>query len=231
MIRIALIVLLLVPAAFSSVLSRQPGALAAQAQVAPSQGEIPAPEAGLPPGQQLKRDLPEFRSPQGGSNTKEIPLPEVFRGCWSGTVPQVDSMVRLSPSTEPIGWLTKSYKLCYKQIGYGGKWQLTFAQGGVAERWRVSDERQSIEVKSVSRDNRAELGAYLHFRAPRIDAFTGLPSGIIDAVDELTHLSCHVLPGNDVLAVHAEVYVEQDRHPFISITWHATFWRSGERND
>ncbi len=231
MTRIDLIVLLPLVVTFSSVLSREPGALAAQAQVAPSQGEVPAPEAGAPSGQQLKPGIPEFLTPQRGSNTREIPLPEVFRGCWSGTVPRVDSMVRLSPSTEPIGWLTKSYRLCYKQIGYGGKWQLTFAQSEVAERWRVSDQRQSIEVQSVSRDNRAELAAYLHFRAARIDASTGLPSDVIDAVDELTHLSCHVLPGNDVLVVHAQVYVEQDRHPFVSITWHTRFWRTGQGSD
>lgn len=205
---------------------------AGQVQVAPSQTQqsqiVKPDDAPSPRG----RSQGAFGLPtEKGSNTREIPLPVVYRGCWTGTVPRIDSMVHLGPSTQPVGWLTKSYTLCYKQIGYGGRWHLTFAEGGVAERWRVSDERQTIKVESVSKGNRALLRAYLHFRAPRVNALTGAASGIIDTVDELTHLHCQVLPGTQLMLVRAEVYVQQDGQPFLNITWHTTFRRTAEATE
>ena len=60
-----------------------------------------------------------------GSNIREIPLPEIFRGCWAGEVSEVDSITPLSPDAVHVRWLTKLYKLCYKQVGAGDRWHLT----------------------------------------------------------------------------------------------------------
>ncbi|MGH7932556.1 MAG: hypothetical protein ACREQN_05245 [Candidatus Binataceae bacterium] len=159
-----------------------------------------------------------------GSNTREIPLPKIFRGCWNGAVPQVDSLEQLDTSGGGIQWLTKSYTLCYEQIG-AAHWKLTFAEGSVAEHWRVTDERQHIEVKTVDGPNRAHLVAYLHFRAPQVNAFTGTATGQINTMDELTHLECNILPGGNVMQVRAQVFVENDEHPYAEITWHTDFQR------
>ncbi len=121
-------------------------------------------------------------------------------------------------------WLTKSYLLCYKQAGYNGKWQLTFAEGRVADRQQVSNQRQLIKVKSVSGANRAELTAYLHFRAAAVGVF-GMPSGVVNTMDELTHLQCHVEPSRQRMSVQAKVFVENDGRPYANITWHADFIR------
>ena len=94
-----------------------------------------------------------------GSNTREIPLPEIFRGCWAGEVPGVDLMTPLTAAATHVQWLTKLYTLCYKQVGGGDRWRLTFVETSVAQRSMVSDQRQSISVKSVAGRDRAELTA------------------------------------------------------------------------
>jgi hypothetical protein len=163
-------------------------------------------------------------APQG--NIREIPLPELFRGCWSGSVYSLDSMQPLSPDTGRLIWLTKTYTLCYKQAGYNGKWQLTFAESAVADRREVSDQRQSIRVKSVSGPDRAELTAYLHFRTHGFAGFGGIarPS----TLDELTHLHCNVQRKRNLMTVSAAVFVETNGEPYAEVTWHTNFFRTGE---
>jgi hypothetical protein len=199
-------------------------AYAGQVQVVPSQ-QKPAvthlPQAQTTPDQAQTIPL----TPGSGSNMREIPLPEVFRGCWAGEVPEVDSITPLSPEATHIRWLTKSYTLCYKQFGYGGKWHLTFAEGAVAERAVVSEQRQSIRVKSVDGRDRAELTAYLHFRAPQLNPI-GMATGMVDTLDELTHLHCAVTPDNSAMEVRAEVFVEKDGESWATIKWHTRFMRT-----
>jgi hypothetical protein len=129
-----------------------------------------------------------------------------------------------------IIWLTKLYTLCYKQAGYGGRWQLTFAESSVAQRHQVSDQRQLIQVKSVSGSDRAQLTAYLHFRAPQLNGL-GMPTGVINTVDELTHLDCNVLPGADVMEVRAAVFVENDNRPEANVVWHTRLARTASRSE
>jgi hypothetical protein len=160
--------------------------------------------------------------PQG--NTREIPLPQVFRGCWSGSVPTLDSVRPLRPDAVNLLWLTKTYTLCYKQAGYSGKWQLTFAESRVANTREASDQRQAIKVKSVSGPNRAELTAYLHFRTHPIVTFWTARRA--DTLDELSHLHCDVIPERDRMAVRAVVFVERNGEPDVSLTWHANFFRA-----
>jgi hypothetical protein len=147
-------------------------------------------------------------------------------------VPRVDSIEPLSPEMGRLIWLTKTYTLCYKQAGYGGKWQLTFAESAVADRQEVSDQRQVIKVKSVSGPGRAELTAYLHFRTRGFSWFGGIarPS----TLDELSHLHCDVHAGGDVMAVNAKVFVETDGEPYAEVSWHTNFLRlhasGGQKN-
>lgn len=197
-----------------------------QIQTLPSQQDIPPPQVTQPPAlQQPGESMPHPPiTPGGQGNTREIPLPEVFHGCWSGDVARVDSIVPLGPDTGRIVWLTKSYTLCYKQT-YKGRWQLTFAEGSVSDATEVWDQRQSIQVKSVSGPERAKLSAYLHFRAPRLSMF-GQPTGGINTLDELTSLDCVVVPGGGEMEVRARVFVEMDDTPYAQIMWHTRLLRT-----
>ena len=160
-----------------------------------------------------------------GSNMREIPLPEIFRGCWAGEVAAVDSMTPLTPEAVHVRWLTKLYKLCYKQVGAGDRWHLTFAETSVAQRSMVSDQRQSVSVKSVAGGDRAELTAYLHFRAPQVNLFD-LPSGVVNTLDELTQLHCTVTPDHSAMDVQAEVFVENNGESWVKMTWHTRLLRT-----
>jgi hypothetical protein len=130
----------------------------------------------------------------------------------------------LSPDMARLIWLTKRYTLCYKQAGYNGKWRLTFAAGEVADGREVSDQRQSIRVKSVSGPDRAELSAYLHFRTHGFTGFGGMarPS----TLDELAHLHCSVQHEQDLMTVSAAVFVETNGEPYAEVTWHTNFFRT-----
>jgi hypothetical protein len=219
--------------AFSTDLGLRPAILARaqQVQILPSQQK--------PSGEDLPRDQPAPSQsetipsmPQHpampdnpGSNVREIPLPEIFRGCWVGEVPAVDSMTPLSPDAVHVRWLTKLYKLCYQQVAAGDRWHLTFAETSVAERSIVSDQRQAVSVKSVAGRDRAELTAYLHFRAPQLNLFD-LPSGVVNTLDELTQLHCAVTPNHDAMEVQAEVFVENNGESWVQITWHTRLLRT-----
>jgi hypothetical protein len=203
-------------------------ALAAQVQTLPSQ-QIPETPRSAP---LFRRQLPEspglrLQLPTAQGNTREIPLPRVFRGCWSGFVDSLDSIRPLNPDLGRLIWLTKTYTLCYKQAGYKGKWQLTFAKGAVAAGREVSDQRQAIKVDSVTGPDRAELTAYLHFRTQGFVGFRGVarPS----TLDELTHLHCEAHPAQNLMFVRAEVFVETNGEPYAEVTWHANFFRTGEQ--
>lgn len=203
---------------------------AGQIKTLPSQQNLPLPQPELPPPgtqnqpQQNESTIPpQFPGTQGA--TREIPLPQVFRGCWRGSVPQIDTLTPIDPDAAHTVWLTKSYTLCYKQTGYNGKWVLTFAEGSVSDTRQVSDQRQSIRVKSVSGPDRAELTAYLHFRARPLTLF-GLPGRGINTLDELTHLRCYVTPDQTAMEVRAAVFVENNDRPYANITWHTRFLRA-----
>ena len=220
---------ILLRAVFVLLTSLAGSSLAAQLETLPSQ-QIPQGRPAPPPIMQQPAQTPapgfspyQLPAPQG--NTREIPLPEVFRGCWSGSVPSVDSMQPLSPDMGRMIWLTKTYTLCYKQAGYNGQWRLTFAENAVADRREVSDQRQAIRVKSVSGPDRAELSAYLHFRTHGFVGFGGIarPS----TLDELAHLHCNVRPELNLMTVSASVFVETNAEPYAEVTWHTNFFRLG----
>jgi hypothetical protein len=212
--------------------------LAGQVETLPSQQNIP-----LPP-KETHPPLTNQNQPRGNESTiphhlpgsqgatRDIPLPQVFRGCWRGSVPRIDTLEPLQPEAARTIWLTKSYMLCYKQTGYTGKWQLTFAEGSVNDRGQISDQRQAIKVQSVSGPDHAELIAYLHFRARPLSMF-GMPGfGPANTLDELTHLHCSVTSDKAAMDVHAKVFVENNSQPYANITWRTRFVRtSPESND
>jgi hypothetical protein len=205
--------------------------LAQQVQVLPSQQKPPAETLPRLPAPSQEETIPSMPSlpvtPNGqGSNTREIPLPEIFRGCWSGEVARVDSMIPLTPNALHVQWLSKLYTLCYKQVGAGDRWHLTFAETSVAQRSMVTDQRQSISVKSVDGQDRAELTGYLHFRAPQLSLF-GMATGTVNTLDELTQLHCTVTPDHDAMNVRADVLVENNDEPWVKITWHTHLLRTG----
>jgi hypothetical protein len=206
-----------------------PSGDAANLEVLPSQQappQLPAPTAPPPMSFQQERTIPP-QLPRGlGSNTREIPLPKIFRGCWSGSVPAIDSITPLRPDEAPLIWLTKLYTLCYQQTGANGEWKLTFADSSVADTDRVSDQRQAIKVKAVTGPDQAELSAYLHFRASQIGMF-GMPNGMINALDELADLHCRMTPNRDAIAVRASVFVESNGEPYAEMTWHTRLERTG----
>jgi hypothetical protein len=139
-------------------------------------------------------------------------------------VPKVDSIDPIDPLAGRTIWLTKAYTLCYKQAGSNGKWTLTYAEGAVANRREVSDQRQAIKVKSVTGSDRAEITAYLHFRAPTMSLF-GF-TGNVNTLDELSHLHCRVMPDQQTMEVRAWVFVEQNGRPSVNIMWHTRFFRT-----
>ncbi len=200
-------------------------ARAGQIQTLPSQQDIPLPQ-GNPPALRQQPEIiprpPTLPGPQG--NTREIPLPRVFHGCWAGEVASVDSIEPLGPQAGRIEWLRKSYTLCYKQTGNDGRWQLTFADGSVADRREVWDQRQSIKVNSVNGPERAQLTAYLHFRAPQLGLF-GERTGAVNTLDELTSLDCVVVAGG-AMQVLARVFVEMEGRPYARIFWHTRLRRT-----
>jgi hypothetical protein len=219
-------------------------ALAGQTQTIPSQtqpeisppppitrqpGSFPSPANPVMPGQGNTREIPPPAPapvlPLPGQ-TREIPLPEVFRGCWTGQVADVDSIQPLRYGTGRPVWLTKSYTLCYKQVGNSDRWHLTFAESSVSDPSEVSDQRQSIKVKSISGPDRAELTAFLHFRAAQGDIL-GLLTGATQVVDELTTLDCTIAPDHSVMSVNASVFVEDNNAPTFRVIWHTRFLRSG----
>jgi hypothetical protein len=204
--------------------------LAGQVETLPTQQTIPLPSRPAPPltnqsqPQENENTIPQ-QLPGSQGDTREIPLPQVFRGCWRGSVPRIDSLEPIAPQARQTIWLTKSYTLCYKQTGYNGKWQLTFAEGEVSDRQVVSDQRQVIKVKSVSGPDRAELTAYLHFRARPLTMF-GMPGFGMNTLDELTHLHCYITPDDGAMNVQAAVFVENNDRPYANITWHTQFVRT-----
>jgi hypothetical protein len=93
----------------------------------------------------------------------------------------------------------------------------------------VSDQRQSISVKSVSGGDRAELTAYLHFRSPQI-TMSGEQTGVINTLDELTQLHCIVTPDRSAMNVEADVFIENNDVPWMKMTWHTHLSRTRASN-
>ncbi len=83
----------------------------------------------------------------GSSNSRPV-LPPVFRGCWQGTVENVDSITR-APGGHKLGyWTPKTYRLCYKRVG-DGPYQLTFGETNVVATEKIKYSKGTVEIKQT----------------------------------------------------------------------------------
>jgi len=156
----------------------------------------------------------------GDQATLEIPIPEVFRGCWSGTVASLDSFARLSywPPTGASLWFSKSYVVCFRQKGQE-PWRLTFGDSGMPEDTAAIVDQWVRQIASSA--DWVELSAFLHFRN----------SLLFLAIDkqEWAELRCTVSP-QGIMRVTAKLYAEANGHPWVTATWHADFMRASDAN-
>jgi hypothetical protein len=146
-------------------------------------------------------------------------LPTEFRGCWQGTVEEVDSIQR-EPGGRKVGyWTPKTYRLCYKQVG-GGPYQLTFGETDVVASAKIKYSKGRVEIVATDGRSFARMRAFLH-----IDEYRAGPnvSGETFAVDEDTLLDCQI--DADRIRVSAKVDGRREDQPWFQAHWHTTFIR------
>lgn len=144
-------------------------------------------------------------------------LPPVFRGCWQGTVEQVDDIRRL-PGAHKLGyWTPKTYKLCYKRVG-NGPYDLTFGETGVVASEKIQYSRGKVTVLETDGRTSARMRAFLHFDEYR--AGSG-PGGPTFPVDEVTMLDCAIT--GDSMRVNATMDGRREDQPWFRARWHAIF--------
>jgi len=177
-------------------------------QQVPRQQWTPAPPA--PPPQRVSAPIV----------TNQPVLPPVFRGCWQGTVYNVDSIER-APAGHKLGyWTPKTYRLCYKRVGEG-PYQLTFGQTDVVATEKIKYSRGRVEIMKTDGRSYAELRAFLHFDEFRA-GFN--PAGDTFAVDEATLLECRI--DGDRMQVIADVDGRREDQPWFRAHWRSTFARA-----
>ena len=179
-------------------------------QQAPQQQYVPPPST-PPPAPPPAIKLPLV--------TTQPVLPPVFRGCWQGTVENVDSIQR-APGGHKLGyWTPKSYRLCYKRVG-DGPYQLTFGETNVVATEKIKYSKGTVEIKRSDGRSYAELRAFLHFDEYN-KGFN--PSGSTFAVDEVTMLECKI--DGDQMRVIADVDGRREDEPWFHAHWRTTFIR------
>ena len=154
----------------------------------------------------------------GDQSTLEIPIPEVFRGCWTGTVAKLDSSKALRSTLFTPRWLPKSYLLCFVQSGQE-PWQVSLATGGLADESHATEVARSVRRLSSTPDS-VRLSAFLEFRY----SILFIPVH----VKEWTELRCSVT-SLGVMHVEAQTFVA-DPEPLSLDTWHADFTRTSDSN-
>jgi hypothetical protein len=143
-------------------------------------------------------------------------LPEVFRGCWEGTVEYLDSN-RPVPGGHKVGyWTPKTYRLCYKRVG-DGPYQLTFGETAVVASEKIKYSRGRVDVLSTDGRSFARLRAFLHFD----EYYPHERRGSTFAVDEVTNLDCSISANQ--MTVRATVKGRREDEPWFDATWHTTF--------
>jgi hypothetical protein len=173
----------------------------------------PQPPPPLPPPQPVARPSIEQLPPQQLTTV----LPAVFRGCWQGQVPFLDSIVRL-PGAHKVGyWTPKTYRLCYRRVGTG-PFKLTFGETGIAPTEKITNARGHVDAIATDGRAWAKMRSKLHF-----DEYP--PGGVgfspTFAVDESTVLDCRIAAGG--MTVRADVYGTRDGEPWFRAEWHADF--------
>lgn len=149
-------------------------------------------------------------------------LPAVFRGCWDGRVPYLDSIERMYGAPKVGIWTPKTYRICYRRVG-NGPFELTFSQVGVDPSMKIINPTGRMDLISTDGRDAARMRAQLHFdeyyASHRFENHTF-------AVDEETILDC-AIQGSGAMLVRGSVFGQRDGSPWFRASWHAVFARVG----
>jgi hypothetical protein len=149
-------------------------------------------------------------------------LPAVFRGCWQGSVNQLDWIKRL-PGAHKVGyWTPKTYRLCYRRVG-SGPFTLTFTETGVAPSDKIINVHGRVNALATNGRDWAKMHSDLHFDEYRVDSG---PGGDTFTVDETATLDCRIT--DNVMRVTATVYGTRDGAPWFRAHWTSRFMPTPE---
>jgi hypothetical protein len=154
----------------------------------------------------------------GEQSTLEIPLPQVFRGCWHGVVENIDSLTMLGPP-EISAWVPKTYRICYVRTA-DGPFHPTISEAGMLDSsGQLSNVRGVLKVISTDGRTSARMRALLRFDESGRSRFGYRRK--VGAVEELTNMDCRI--GGGVMHVEASVYGQWNGRPWCEMRWHADF--------
>src|SRR5262249_326800 len=97
----------------------------------------------------------ERRALTPANQVLEIPLTEVFRGCWRGQVDEVDSkqMLRGWRPAFLVYWIPKAYEVCLLRRGLE-PWVLTWSESKLGPHWPwIQESADSLRVIRGTRDD------------------------------------------------------------------------------
>lgn len=146
----------------------------------------------------------------------------MFRGCWQGSVNELDWIKRL-PGAHRVGyWTPKTYRLCYRRVG-SGPFTLTFTETGVAPSEKIINAHGRVQALATNGRDWAKMRSDLRFDEYRVAAG---PGGDTFTVDETAMLDCRIV--NNVMNVSASVYGIRDGAPWFRAHWTASFMPTPE---
>lgn len=106
------------------------------------------------------------------SQSAEISLPTVFRGCWQSVTHRVNQDVDSIRTTGPFAWVgcidpPGNSEFCYKRVG-NGPFEPTFSSSRINSRWaaqagkRITHETSRVEILSTDGTHEAHLRTHGH---------------------------------------------------------------------
>ena len=142
----------------------------------------------------------------------EIPIPEMFLGCWRGDVDDLEWERRadwLGWFGLPTGsrWYYKRYRLCFTRID-GRHWQLSFGALRFAQAAPVKWPRHHVELIGLVPPDRFELES----------DFTFMDSTNLSQVGELTKISATLLSDGS-LDARGMVFATLNEAPWFTAAW------------
>jgi len=143
----------------------------------------------------------------------ELPLAEMFGGCWKGEVLKVDSMRTLN-GWPPLGfWHPKSFTMCFERRG-SGRWEVSYSSARLetAPSPYFQQVSQSLRVLSGGDEDSLVVESRIRFR----DSWS--------VKDETMTIHLHAAPP-DALRAQAMVLVEMNGAPWMEASWHTDFRR------
>jgi hypothetical protein len=178
-----------------------------------------------PPPEELPDNAPQDEQPEAEAPppvTSQPILPAIFRGCWQGTVFDLDDIEFFPGAPRDSTWTPKTYFVCYRRTG-NGPFELTFNQAGIEHDSRIFNANGSVQLLSTS-GNEALMQAFLHFdeHQASLAGLFGFGGGSSSfPVNESTKLRCVV--DSHGMQVWATVYGTREGQPWFQAHWHALF--------